>query len=233
MRIIELRNYLLKEGATGDFIRFFEEHFLFSQREEGMSTLGQFAVVGEPDRFVWIRAFESMETRRRGLTSFYGGPAWKAHGPTANSMMLEFHDVHLLRPLAPITDLTGGLSLEERASEPAGALPPHTGLVAVDFYRSGPGGLDRLAELFERHLRPALVEQGGQALGHFVAEMAPNDYPGLPVYQEADLLVVLSAYRDLEHHAALKAVTLPNTDVETMLLRPTARSVIRYSAAPG
>jgi hypothetical protein len=229
MRIIELRNYLLKEGATGEFIRFFEEHFLFSQREEGMPVLGQFAVVGEPDRFVWIRAFESMETRRRGLGGFYGGPVWKAHGPTANSMMLEFHNVHLLRPLAPIADLTGGLSLEDRAAEPAGALPPHTGLVAVDFYRSEPGGLERLVELFERHLRPALVEQGGQILGHFVAELAPNDYPGLPVYQEADLLVVLSAYRDLEHHAALKAVTLPATDVETMLLRPTARSVIRYS----
>jgi hypothetical protein len=229
MRVIELRNYLLEEGATGDFIRFFEENFLFSQREEGMPVLGQFVVVGEPDRFVWIRAFESMETRRRGLASFYGGPVWKAHGPTANGMMLEFHDVHLLRPLAPIADLTGGLSLEDRAAEPAGALPPHTGLVAVDFYRSEPGGLDRLVEMFERRLRPALVQQGAQVLGHFVAELAPNDYPGLPVYQDENLLVVLSAYRDREHHAALKASTLPATEVETMLLRPTARSVIRYS----
>ena len=39
MRVIELRNYLLKDGATGDFIRYFEEHFLFSQREEGMHVL--------------------------------------------------------------------------------------------------------------------------------------------------------------------------------------------------
>jgi hypothetical protein len=229
MRVLELRNYLLKEGLTGDFIRFFEERFLFSQREEGMHTLGQFAVVGEPDRFVWIRAFESMETRLRDLSGFYGGPVWKAHGPAANEMMLEFHDVHLLRPLAPIADLAGGLSLEDRASEPAGALPSHTGLVAVDFYRSEPGGLDRLVGLFERRLRPALVEQGSQVLGHFVAELALNDYPRLPVYQDADLLVVLSAYRDREHHAAVKTSTLPATDMRTMLLRPTARSVIRYS----
>jgi hypothetical protein len=108
-------------------------------------------------------------------------------------------------------------------------LPAHTGIVAVDFYRSEPGGLDRLVELFERHLRPALVEHGGQILGHFVAETAPNDYPGLPVYQDENLLVVLSAYRDREHHAALKASTLPAVNMETMLLRPTARSVIRYS----
>ena len=57
MRVIELRNYLLKDGATGDFIRYFEEHFLFSQREEGMHVVGQFEVVDEPNRFVWIRGF--------------------------------------------------------------------------------------------------------------------------------------------------------------------------------
>jgi hypothetical protein len=44
MRVIELRNYLLKNSATGDFIRYFEEHFLFSRGEEGMHVLGQFEV---------------------------------------------------------------------------------------------------------------------------------------------------------------------------------------------
>ena len=42
MQVVELRNYLLAEGATADFIRYFEEHFLFSQRDEGMHLLGQF-----------------------------------------------------------------------------------------------------------------------------------------------------------------------------------------------
>ena len=34
MRVIELRNYRLTEDRG--FIRYFEEHFLFSQRAEGM-----------------------------------------------------------------------------------------------------------------------------------------------------------------------------------------------------
>lgn len=42
----------------------FEEHFLFSQREEGMPVLGQFEVVDAPNRFVWIRGFESMAARK-------------------------------------------------------------------------------------------------------------------------------------------------------------------------
>src|SRR5262249_21722860 len=108
MKVLELRNYLLKPGATADFIRYFEEHFLESQRDEGMHRLGQFEVVGEPNRFVWIRAFRDREARLRGLTGFYGGAFWLARRDEANAMMLEHHDVHLLRPLAPIAALTGG-----------------------------------------------------------------------------------------------------------------------------
>ena len=51
MRVIELRNYLLRDGMTRDFLRYFEEHFLFSQREAGMHVLGQFEVVDAPSRF--------------------------------------------------------------------------------------------------------------------------------------------------------------------------------------
>jgi len=241
VEVIELRNYLLAEGRTGDFIRYFEEHFLLSQRAEGMHPLGQFEVVDQPSRFVWIRGFADMRARLRGLSGFYGGAFWLARRDAANAMIREHHDVHLLRPLGPVAALTGGLSLEDRASEPAGVVPPHTGLVVVDFYRAEPGGLGRLVDGFERRLRPALAERGHRVLGHFVAEPAPNDYPRLPVIQDPALLVVLSAYRDRAHHAALRrdwsggAVpgpgempALPAAGVASMCLRPTARSLIRY-----
>jgi len=239
--VIELRNYRLREGATREFVRYFEEHFLFSQRAEGMHPLGQFEVVDEPDRFVWIRGFADMETRLRGLSRFYDGPFWQARRSEANAMMLEHHNVHLLRPLGSITALTGGLTLENRASEPPGALPSHTGLVTIDFYRAKPAALGRLVALFEQRVRPVLVAQGHEVLGHFVAELTPNDYPRLPVIQDPTLLLVLSAYRDREHcaltrrdwstsgpgmPAALSALLAG--DVATIHLRPTARSLIRY-----
>ena len=92
---------------------------------------------------------------------------------------------------------------------------------------------------FEERLQPALVARGQQVLGHFVAELAPNDYPRLPVTQDADLLVVLSAYPDRERHAsggdrlapAEAMCALLAGDVSTLLLRPTARSLIRWHAA--
>lgn len=241
MQVVELRNYLLAEGRTGDFIRFFEERFLFSQRDEGMHPLGQFAVLDEPNRFVWVRGFADMPTRLRGLSGFYGGPFWEARRAEANTMILDNDDVHLLRPLGSIAALTRGLSLEDRASEPAGALPPHTGLVAADFYRAEPGGLGRLVQLFEQRMQPALVEQGHQVLGHFVAELTPNDYPRLPVTQDPRLLVVLAACRDREHYASLRhdwrygdtdlknqLAALVTGGVATVCLQPTARSLIRY-----
>ena len=235
MRVIELRNYLLKTGATSDFIRYFETHFLFSQREEGMHVLGQFEVVDEPNRFVWIRGFEDMATRARGLAGFYGGAFWEARRDEANAMMLEHHNVHLLRPLGSGADLTGGLALEDRASEPPGVLPQHTGLIVAEIYRARAGEHDRLVDHFEGQTRPALIERGHQILGHFVAELAPNDYPRLPVIQDPTVLVTLSAYRDREQHAAMRAhdhrqaiAALVAKDVETLCLRPTAKSLIRY-----
>lgn len=241
MQVVELRNYLLAEGATADFFRYFEEHFLFSQRDEGMHLLGQFEVVGEPNRFVWIRGFNDMPARFRGLSGFYGGAFWEAHRSRANAMLRENDDVHLLRPLGPIDILTGGLSLEDRASEPPGTLRPDTGLVVVDFYRAA-GALARLVTFFEERMQPALVEQGHQVLGHFIAELTPNDYPRLPVIQDPALLVVLSAYRDHADCARLTTAwrmtttarddlpALLTAEVTTLSLRPTVRSVIRYHA---
>jgi hypothetical protein len=241
MQVLELRNYLLKPGRTRDFIRYFEEHFLFSQRDGGMYPLGQFEVVGEPDRFVWIRGFEDMGTRGHGLRGFYGGAFWQARRDEANAMMLEHHDVHLLRPLAPLASLTGGATLEDRAAEPPGALPLHTGLVIADFYHAEPTALRSLVDHFERRVLPALAEEGHDVLGHFVAELAPNDYPRLPVIQDPSLLAVLSAYRDGEQYAGMRRgwsargpVVAGNrrapliADTTTLCLRPTARSLIRY-----
>jgi hypothetical protein len=243
MTVLELRNYLLRPGATGDFIRYFEQHFLDSQRAEGMYPLGQFAVESEPDRFVWIRGFRDMEARLRGLQGFYSGAFWLARRDAANAMLLDHENVHLLRPLAPAGDLTSGAAPEARAAEPIGALASLTGVVTVDFYRGVGAALEVLVDRFERVVRPALVADGHRILGHFVAELRPNDYPRLAVIQDPSLLVVISAYRDRGEcirlrrgwHARGPDVEgglgqLLAADVATLYLHPTLRSLIRYPA---
>jgi hypothetical protein len=241
MQVIELRNYLIRPGRSRDFIRYFEEHFLLSQRAEGMRPLGQFEVVDERDRFVWIRGFEDMGTRLRGVTAFYSGPFWQARRDEANAMILEHHHVDLLRPLVPIAALTAGASLEDRTAAPPGSVPPETGLAVADFYRADPAALAGLVELFAGQVRPALVDRGHRILGHFVAELSPNDYPRLPVIQDPRLLVVLSTYHDEEHSRLARKDwdargpisagpfrSRLTEDVLSVRLRPTARSLIRH-----
>jgi hypothetical protein len=92
-------------------------------------------------------------------------------------------------------------------------------------------------------MRAALVADGHKVLGHFVAELAPNDYPRLPVIQDVTLFVVLSTYRDRSECIRLRRGwgdrgpaadaglgPLLTADVTTLYLRPTARSLIRYRA---
>ena len=246
MTVLELRNYLLRPGAAADFIRHFEQHFLDSQRAEGMQPLGQFTLEGEPDRFVWIRGFQDMAARLRGLRGFYGGAFWLERREATNAMLLDHENVHLLRPLAPIADLTGGITPEARAAEPTGVLDPRSGVVTVDFYRSAPAALDALVDRFERIAHPALIAAGHRILGHFVSESRPNDYPRLAVIQDPSLLVVIGAYRDRDECTRLRRDwrargpagegsmrPLLASDVATLYLHPTLRSLIRYPTNGG
>jgi hypothetical protein len=130
-------------------------------------------VVGEPDRFVFIRGFADLRARLSGLTGFYDSPFWQARRDRANSMLIEWHHVHLLRPLGGLERLTADR-------------PP--GLVAVDFHRVPSAALGRTIEEFEQQEPPALA--------HFVSELTPNDYPRLPVIQDPDLFVVMSRARE-------------------------------------
>jgi hypothetical protein len=168
------------------------------------------------------------------------GGCWSAAARAAtNAMLVDHEDVHLLRPLDAIERLTGGLSLEDRASEPVGIVAPGIGLVVADFYRAA-GRLDHLVHAFETSVRPALLERGHQLLGHFVAELAPNDYPRLKMMQDPALLAVMTAYRDPAHLARLSAEWDPRAalkplstgEVVTLRLQPTVRSLVRYRSSP-
>ncbi|MDQ4053749.1 MAG: NIPSNAP family protein [Actinomycetota bacterium] len=100
LRVVELRQYTLKPGRTDDLIDLFDRELVETQEACGMWVLGQFRDLDRPDRFVWLRGFPDMDTRREALTAFYTGPVWKEHGPAANDAMIDSDDVLLLEPTA-------------------------------------------------------------------------------------------------------------------------------------
>ena len=99
--VLELRQYTLKPGRRDALIDIFDRHFIESQEALGMSVVGQFRDRRRPDRFVWLRGFSDMESRRNALAAFYDGPIWGAHKAKANDTMLDSDNVLLLKPARP------------------------------------------------------------------------------------------------------------------------------------
>ncbi|CAM4019798.1 NIPSNAP family protein [Kibdelosporangium persicum] len=101
--IVELRQYTLKPGRRDTLVEIFEKHFVDTQEAVGITLIGLFHDLDNPDRFVWLRGFQDMRSRKAALIAFYEqGEAWKTHGPAANATMIDSDDVLLLRPLGDV-----------------------------------------------------------------------------------------------------------------------------------
>ncbi len=184
MKVIELRNYLLKPGARDRFSEYFKTHFIESQNALGAYTPGQYRVKEEDDRFFWVRGFGSMQERSQFLPAFYGGDVWKEFGPAANDMMLEWQNVHLLKPVINNTP----------------AFDKKQELLVIDYYTAVNNQLVELVELFSELWLPRCHSLGISNISLWVSEMAENDFPRLPVHQEENLLVVLTGYHSEEEY---------------------------------
>lgn len=227
--IVELRRYTLHPDRRDELIELFEREFVESQEEVGMSVLGTFRELGDPDRFVWFRGFPDMTTRLAGLTAFYSGPVWGEHGPAAAATMIDSDDVLLLEPVGPGRGLPGSPGLRAGVGE---GRPGPSRVLVVELILSGAADVDGLAA--------ALGPRVGELLGVEAAELrtAPhvNDYPALPV-RGGSALVWVARFPDEEHHRAARSrleadppwAAHPAAVPGALLLdlEPTARSALR------
>ena len=165
MTVLELRQYTLHAGQRDVLIDIFDRHFVEGQEQHGMRILGQFRDLDRPDRFVWLREFDDMESRRHALEAFYTGPVWKANAKAANATMIDSHDVLLLRPVRPGSALR---PLGRRPPVGATAVPPDVVHVAV-------------------WAGAAPVPPNG--IGLYETEPAENTFPALPVRTGVDVTV--------------------------------------------
>ena len=101
--VFELRQYMLHPGQRDILVDVFDDNFVEGQEAAGIRVIGQYRDLDDPDRFVWLRSFPDMESRKVALTKLYSGPIWKAHGRVASGTMVDSDNVLLLRPLRPDT----------------------------------------------------------------------------------------------------------------------------------
>ncbi|MBJ3811926.1 NIPSNAP family protein [Streptomyces flavofungini] len=235
--VVELRQYTLRPGRRDELIELFDREFVETQEATGMSVLGQFRDLDDPDRFVWLRGFEDMAARHRALTAFYGGPVWAEHGPRANATMADSDDVLLLRPVPAANDLTVSPAERPRAGAPA---PDR--FVSAAVWSFPPGRSDGVA-LIQDGLLPVLQSTGPAPLAVLTTEAAPNTFTRLPVRTGENVAVVLTSYPDeraqRRHVAEVRAHPVARDEVlpgierkqiaapQVLRLAPTGRSLIR------
>jgi hypothetical protein len=93
--IVEVRAYRIKPGHREEFIRFFETRCVPALRAHGMQVLGPLIDLENPNKFVWLRSFPSLEERDRMKEAFYEGEVWKNELEAIAMPMLESYDVIL------------------------------------------------------------------------------------------------------------------------------------------
>lgn len=192
--VVELRQYTLHPHQRDVLVNLFDREFVETQEEVGMAVLGQFRDLDNPDRFVWLRGFEDMPRRAEALGRFYGGPAWKTHCDQANATMIDSDNVLLLRPVTA------------RSGFPTAAVRPPVGhttspsslVLATLYYRDRPFD-EAFVELFDRRMRPVLVETGAAPLACLQTEHAENTFPALPLRTGENVFVWFTRFESQVH----------------------------------
>jgi hypothetical protein len=93
--IVEVRSYRIKPGHRAEFIQFFEKRCVPALRSHGMRVVGPFLDLENPNKFVWLRMFPSLEERERMKSDFYEGEIWKNELESIAMPLLESYDVIL------------------------------------------------------------------------------------------------------------------------------------------
>lgn len=236
--IIELRRYRLHPEARETLIDLFDREFIESQEAQGMSVIGQFRDLDDPNSFVWLRGFDDMPSRAAALNAFYTGPVWAAHRDQANGTMVNSDNVLLLRPASPDV----GFAPLPVTRPAAGAADLQRGLVVATICYLAPRTEDEFAGFFEAVVKPHLEQASATVLAALVTERSPNTFPRLPVREGETVFVWFSAFPSLAayetHVAELARSETWATEVvsemerrmwrqsEVSRLTPTARSLL-------
>jgi hypothetical protein len=208
--LIELRQYLLRPSRRDELIQLFEREFVESQEALGMKLFGLFCDAARPDYFIWMRGFRDMQSRRRALEQFYGGPVWNAHGGAANATMIDSDNVLLLRDAQPGSGF-----------DPSTANVPDP-LFCVIFSFATASECERFAHRFLSEFRPQSVAGISPILAAYVTESSANTFTRLPV-------------REGEHHFVAFVFGIPPEDLSSFAskasqvinLVPTRRSSLQ------
>ena len=234
VQVLELRNYMFRPGKRDSFIMGFENKLIDTLNGRGNYVLGQYRVKGAEDNFLWIRGFKDMPSRFSALKGFYSCKFWEEHVWIPIAYVLNYTNVHLLKPVDISAENNAGTVGFE-----CDWFGKPKGIAVIDYYYATNGWLDRLVEFMRVKYDPVIRASGVQDVSYWISEQATNDFPDLPLYQDKNLLVTISfyeneqAYEDATKkiHASMSEETRNEmlgivTTKTTLILYPTDKSFL-------
>ncbi len=174
--VVEIRQYTLFPEKRDVLVDLFDRYFTDGLTESGMTVIGSFRTLDDPNRFFWIRGFSSMEERGKALPSFYYGPLWKAHRAEANATMVDSDNVLMVRPAAK----DSGLPIMPDPG-PDAMQSVENGLLIATIYHPEKAVTDDFVSLFEQQIRPLVTRAGARIIGSYVTERSENNFTALPI----------------------------------------------------
>jgi quinol monooxygenase YgiN len=232
---MELRQYTLHAGKRDTLIAIFDRNFVESQEEQGMRIIGQFRDLDNPDHFVWLRSFADMASRAKALNGFYYGPVWQSHREAANATMVDSDNVLLLKPV----HLDTAIPIAAKARRSLDALGYGNGLVVGSIVYLRPSTPGKFEDFFENEIRPQLQKSGASVIAELMTEPSANNFPQLPVREDANVFVWFMVFKDGTAFDAQRRALQKSPEwrelagklslwtyqpIETLRLQPTARS---------
>jgi len=238
-RVVELRQYALRPQRFDVFSDLFEREFIEPQEAVGITVIGQFRNLDDPERFVWLRGFPDMTSRAVALEAFYGGALWKSLRDEANANFTDTDDVLLLRPTA--ADARFDLGGMQRTA--IGAVPGATGIFVATVWSLDAAAAPDFPRWFDASVRPLLARAGVSVIASFETDPTPNNFRRLPVREGEHVFVWIARFADrTQADAALDRATgsaawqmavAPELvkrllgQPQVLRLEPTARSLLR------
>lgn len=236
--VIELRQYTLRPGKRDVLIGLFDRYFVDGQEQQGIRVVGQFRDLGDEDRFVWIHSFADMQARAAALAAFHYGPVWQSHREAANATMVDSDNVFLLKPASP----ESAFAISGKRRPAADVSGPGRGVVVASIVylrRSAPG---QFADFFHGEIKAQLQIAGASIIAELVTDDSANSFPRLPVREGERAFVWFSTFPDTAAYDAHRRALAGSSEwresagrlsqwthqpIETLLLEPTARSMLQ------
>ena len=93
--IVEVRSYRITPGKRDEFVELFKTRSIEALQAHGMKIVGPLIDLENPNKFLFLRGFPSMEDLHRMKDEFYGGKLWKEELEQILMPMIESYDVVL------------------------------------------------------------------------------------------------------------------------------------------